>query len=114
MGSVIAYPNEVKEQILGVRHETLLAYGAVSQQVALEMAHGVRKLLHTDIALVETGIVGPTGATPNKPVGLAYVALTSKVFEEFEQYSSPGDRLTNKTQFAQTALGLLYRYLKSL
>lgn len=114
LGSIVAYSNAVKEQVLNVRRETLLAHGAVSRETALEMAHGVRQLLGSDIALATTGIAGPTGGTPGKPVGLVFIALTTEAFERCEQYLWQGDRLANKAQSAETALDLLYQYLKSL
>jgi len=67
VGSVVAYSNAVKEQVLKVRHNTLVNYGAVSEQTAQEMAKGVQLLLGSDVALSETGIAGPTGGTPKKP-----------------------------------------------
>ena len=69
MGSVVAYANEVKEQVLGVEHDTLIDYGAVSEQTVREMAEGVRHLMHTDYAIATSGIAGPTGGTEDKPVG---------------------------------------------
>ncbi len=72
---VTAYGNEAKETILGVRHKTLIKYGAVSDEVAREMAEGIRKIASADIGISSTGIAGPTGGTDEKPVGLAYIAL---------------------------------------
>lgn len=74
LGSVVAYANEVKEQVLGVKHDTLLQYGAVSEQIVLEMANGVRRLVHTDYAIATSGIAGPDGGTPDKPVGTVWIA----------------------------------------
>ena len=74
MGSVVAYDNSIKEQVLGVRHDTLLQYGAVSEQTVLQMAEGVRTLLHTDYAIATSGIAGPTGGTIDKPVGTVWIA----------------------------------------
>ena len=74
-GSVVAYSNEVKQSLLGVSPETLAAYGAVSEQTALEMAKGALKQMGSDYALSTTGIAGPGGGTVEKPVGLVYVAL---------------------------------------
>ena len=69
-GSVVAYSNEAKIALLGVKKATIDNYGAVSEQTALEMAQGGRKLLDVDICVSDTGIAGPSGATPEKPVGL--------------------------------------------
>ena len=74
LGSVVAYANEVKEQVLGVKHDTLLQYGAVSEQTVLEMANGVRRLMHADYAIATSGIAGPDGGTPDKPVGTVWIA----------------------------------------
>ena len=74
MGSVVAYDNSIKEQILGVRHDTLLQYGAVSEPTVCQMAEGVRNLLHTDYAIATSGIAGPTGGTIDKPVGTVWIA----------------------------------------
>jgi PncC family amidohydrolase len=75
---IVAYANEIKEQILGVKTETLETYGAVSAQCAAEMAQGARKLADSDIGISVTGIAGPTGGTPEKPVGTVYFACVYK------------------------------------
>ena len=74
MGSVVAYDNTIKEQVLGVRHDTLLQHGAVSEQTVLQMAESVRALMHTDYAIATSGIAGPTGGTIDKPVGTVWIA----------------------------------------
>ena len=74
MGSVVAYDNSIKEQVLGVRRDTLLQHGAVSEQTVFQMAEGVRNLLHTDYAIATSGIAGPTGGTIEKPVGTVWIA----------------------------------------
>ena len=74
MGSVVAYDNTIKEQVLGVQEDTLTHYGAVSEQTVREMAEGVRKLMHTDYAIATSGIAGPTGGTSDKPVGTVWIA----------------------------------------
>jgi len=75
-GSVTAYSNEVKIKVIGVKADTINQYGAVSHQVAEEMAQGGRKVLAADICLADTGITGPTGATMEKPIGLFYIGLS--------------------------------------
>lgn len=74
MGSVVAYDNSIKEQVLGVHHDILLQHGAVSEQTVLQMAEGVRALMHTDYAIATSGIAGPTGGTIDKPVGTVWIA----------------------------------------
>ena len=74
MGSVVAYDNRIKEQVLGVAHDTLMEWGAVSEQTVREMAEGARTLMHTDYAIATSGIAGPTGGTPDKPVGTVWIA----------------------------------------
>ena len=74
MGSVVAYDNRIKEQVLGVKHGTLETYGAVSEQTVREMAEGARTLMQTDYAIATSGIAGPTGGTPDKPVGTVWIA----------------------------------------
>ena len=74
MGSVVAYDNSVKTNILGVSPFTLDADGAVSESTVRQMAEGVRTLLHTDYAIATSGIAGPTGGTPDKPVGTVWIA----------------------------------------
>ena len=77
LGGVVAYSNETKERALGVKHETLLAHGAVSEETVRQMAEGVRERLHADYAVATTGIAGPTGGTPEKPVGTVWIAVAS-------------------------------------
>ena len=77
LGGVVSYHNEVKENLLGVRHETLMTKGAVSEDTACQMAQGVRKALGADIGISTTGVAGPGGGTPEKPVGLIYVGISA-------------------------------------
>ena len=88
----ITYANEAKEKILGVKHETLESYGAVSPETALEMAIGARKVSGSDIAVSVTGIAGPGGGTPEKPVGLVYIAIADKNGAEYRKLSLDGSR----------------------
>ena len=112
-GSVVAYSNEVKMKVLGVKEETLKKYGAVSEQTAKEMAYGVKKLLGVDIAVATTGIAGPTGGTPTKPVGLVYIGLATPDGIEARKFLFKGNRLQNKESFANAALSMLLKYLES-
>ena len=113
-GSVTAYSNEVKIKVVGVREETINRYGAVSPQVAEEMAKGGRKLLAVDICLADTGIAGPTGATPEKPVGLFFIGLSHKGGTFSQKHSFHGDREQNKQSAAEAAMRWLKEYLSSL
>ena len=120
VGGFVTYANEAKEAQLGVRLETLVAYGAVSSETALEMASGARERMGADVALSTTGIAGPDGGTPEKPVGLVYVALSAEGLEHYECHvwrgSSSGldERLDNKERSVDAALGLLLTYLQGL
>jgi nicotinamide-nucleotide amidase len=110
-GSVTAYSNAAKELILRVQHETLRRYGAVSEQAAQEMAWGVRTLFGVDIGSSVTGIAGPGGGTPEKPVGLVYVALAAHDGKWVERHLGGGSRWVNKERAAEAVLELLLRYL---
>jgi PncC family amidohydrolase len=112
LGGVIAYSNEAKEKLLGVSHATLERYGAVSEPTALEMARGACRAFGADLALSTTGIAGPTGGTPEKPVGLVYVALAGVKGEECRRFLWSGARLENKESAAEAALRLLLDHLK--
>lgn len=111
-GGVVAYYNEVKEKILHVAEKTIEEKGAVSADCALEMARGVRKLVDTDIGIATTGIAGPTGGTPDKPVGLVYIALATRDYVYHEKHIFHGDREGNKREAADAALEMLMVYLK--
>lgn len=111
-GSITAYAYDVKELVLHVQHDTLYYHGAVSKQTALEMARGVRRTFRADIGLAVTGIAGPGGGMPGKPVGLVYVALVTPGGERVERYLWDGNRQENKEHSAEAALGLLHRYLE--
>ncbi|MGD1992620.1 MAG: CinA family protein [Anaerolineae bacterium] len=110
-GSIVAYSNEIKMALLNVSRDTLVEHGAVSRATALEMARGARSVLAVDLALSVTGIAGPSGGTPEKPVGLTYIGLAAPDGEWAERHVWSGDRHTNKTRSAQAALILLQRYL---
>ena len=109
----ITYSNEAKERLLGVSHETLQAYGAVSEQTAAEMAKGAARAAKADIGLSTTGIAGPTGGTPEKPVGLVYVgcAIGDEVVEEECRFR--GTREENRNAAVEAALQLLWRKLSN-
>jgi nicotinamide-nucleotide amidase len=113
-GSVTAYSNEAKVKVVGVREDTINRYGAVSAEVAEEMAVGGRRLLAVDICLSDTGIAGPTGASPEKPVGLFYIGLSHKGGTFSQKHIFPRNREQNKQSAAEVALGWLKEYLLSL
>jgi nicotinamide-nucleotide amidase len=110
-GSVVAYSNEVKIALLGVKKATIENYGAVSEQTAREMAQGGRKLLHVDICVSDTGIAGPSGDTPEKPLGLFYLGLAAEGKSLSQKHSFPGNREKNKRDAAEAALTMLKQYL---
>lgn len=112
MGSVTSYAYEAKVRLLGVRWSTLEKYGAVSEETVLEMARGVRLALAADIGLAVSGIAGPGGGTPDKPVGLVWVGLSTYNFDEAWRYQFSGERIQVKEQAANEALILLADYLR--
>ena len=112
LGGVMAYANQVKQNLLGVRAETIETDGAVSEPAALQMARGACRLLGADYGLSVTGIAGPTGATPGKPVGLAYIALVGPDIERCERHVWNGDRVANKVFSARRALQMLIEHLQ--
>jgi nicotinamide-nucleotide amidase len=113
-GSVTSYSNEAKNKIVGVKKNTLEKYGAVSHQVAEEMAVGGRKLLGVDICLADTGIAGPGGETPGKPVGLFYLGLAHRGGVFSQRHEFHGNREQNKRSAAEAALKWVREYLLSV
>lgn len=109
----VTYSNEAKTALLGVPAGLLEQAGAVSDEVARAMAEGARSRAGTAVALAVTGIAGPTGGTPEKPVGLVYVALACQGGETLsEEHRFSGDRLSVKEATCRAALELLRRYLE--
>jgi PncC family amidohydrolase len=113
LGGIVAYSYEAKERLLGVAHNTLYERGAVSPETAAEMAHGARKALGADIGVSVTGIAGPGGGMPGKPVGLVYIALSARDTERIERFVWDGDREENKRLSADAALTIVKEYLES-
>jgi nicotinamide-nucleotide amidase len=110
LGGVIAYENSVKRDLLGVRQDDIDAHGAVSEQVALQMASGVKAKLGAGVAISITGVAGPGGGTPDKPVGLTWIGvdfLTPKA----RRFLLIGDRSEIRQRAAQSALEMLRRAL---
>ena len=113
MGSVVAYANEIKEQVLGVKHITLEKYGAVSEQTVREMAEGVRRLMNTDYTVATSGVAGPTGGTADKPVGTVWIAWATPEGTEAECFHFGVAR--EREQITQRAVTVaLVRLIQSL
>jgi nicotinamide-nucleotide amidase len=110
-GSIISYRNEIKIGIVGVKAETIEKHGAVSSATAEEMAAGGRKLLGVDICLSDTGIAGPSGATPGKPLGLFYIGFSYEGGTYSRKYNFSGDRMKNRQSAADAALEWLSDFL---
>ncbi len=113
-GSVTAYSNEAKIKVVGVKKDTINQYGAVSHQVAEEMAQRGRKILAVDICLADTGIAGPGGATSEKPVGLFYLGLSHQGGTYSRKHVFQGSRERNKRSAAKAVLSWLKDYLINL
>jgi nicotinamide-nucleotide amidase len=104
---IIAYDNAAKSKVLGVPAALIKKHGAVSRMVALAMAQGVQKILNTDYGLAVTGIAGPTGGSATKPVGLVFIALSTRTTTTVKKHLFKGTRLQIKQQACQTALKML-------
>jgi len=110
-GSVVAYADDVKTRELGVRTDVLDAHGAVSAETAEAMAAGIRERLETDIGVSDTGVAGPGGGTPEKPVGLVYLHASGPDGELAASFNLPADRETVRARAAVAALHLVRRLL---
>ena len=106
-GGVISYSNEVKREVLGVSAATLAAVGAVSGEVAAQMADGVRRLLKTDLAVSLTGVAGPGGGSAEKPVGLVWFGISTPSGTHTERMLFTGDRTAVRDRAIDHALGML-------
>ena len=107
-GGIVSYDNRVKENLLGVEHETLVTLGAVSAKTAEQMAVGAVRALSVDFAVSVTGIAGPGGGTPEKPVGLVYIAVAStKGVITVKENHFKGEREEVRRQTVETALSML-------
>ena len=109
-GGVISYTNEVKREILCVPAEWLDKYGAVSPWVAMEMASGVRGLLHTDVAVSVTGLAGPGGDDKGHPVGTVYIGYADETILLARHYLFSGEREQVRHQAAEAALRLILEF----
>lgn len=112
IGGFVSYAYEAKVKSLGVRWDTLKAYGAVSRETVLEMARGARMALDTDLGIAVSGIAGPGGGTPEKPVGLTWIGLAAPEGEWARVFRFPCNREQNKASSAEAALQLLVEYLE--
>ena len=111
LGSITAYAYRAKVRLLGVSWDTLEKFGAVSEETVSEMAKGIRHALAADIGLSVSGIAGPTGGTPEKPVGFTWIGLNTPQGNWTLQHNAGGNRIENKEEIAQVALEFLYTFL---
>ena len=105
---IITYSNESKIELLDVPKIIIDKYGAVSKEVAIAMAKGLRRKYGVDIGLSTTGIAGPTGGTKEKPVGLVYIGISLKDKSYVKKFNFKGTRIENKQQTCDNALNILY------
>ncbi|HAZ28083.1 TPA: competence protein ComA [Candidatus Acetothermia bacterium] len=112
LGGIIAYSNETKVTLLGVPAEVIATRGGVSAECAQAMAAGARTRFRSDFALAVTGIAGPSGGTPEKPVGLVYVALAAPDGAWVAEHRFPGSRQENRSSACEAALDLLLQRLR--
>ena len=111
MGGILCYSNDAKIELCGVSAEVLQKHGAVSAEVAEALAEGVRNSLHSSIGLSITGIAGPGGGTPEKPVGLVYIGVSDGKHIENRHRIMPGDRESIRERSTYLALSWLRRFL---
>ena len=114
LGGLIVYSNLAKEKLLGVRPETLQAFGAVSEPTVREMAQGACRALGAHLGVAVTGIAGPGGGTADKPVGLTWIGLCAPGVAWAKRYVWTGDRVANKEASAEAALRLVWDYLEQI
>lgn len=113
LGGMIAYSNRIKIENLGVKEQTILLHGAVSQQTAREMAENIRDKFEADIGLSTTGIAGPTGGTPTKPVGLVWLGISTEAGSETFECHFTGGRDQVKKSAVHEILHLLLESLRT-
>lgn len=113
MGGVVSYDPRVKREVLGVTQAVIDGPGVVSEPCARQMAEGARALLKTDIAVSATGVAGPTGGTPDAPVGTVYIALADARGTTAIRYQFEGDRQAVRAQTVAAALTLVLHSLKA-
>jgi PncC family amidohydrolase len=113
LGGITAYAYEAKVALLGVSWATLEAHGAVSRETVLEMARGARRALSADVAVSVSGIAGPAGGLPDKPVGTTWIGLSASDAEGARLHHFRGERRQVKMRAADAALELLKEYLET-
>lgn len=114
LGGVVAYSDDLKNRLLQVPESVIQRHGAVSEETVAAMANGIRLLLHSDYGLATSGIAGPTGARPKKPVGLVHIAVSHRGFETITRtLVFEGTRTENKLYFCQAALQFLLEAISS-
>lgn len=111
LGAVVSYCNEVKHKVLGVSEESLESFGAVSEPVVRQMAEGVRRVLGADCSVATSGIAGPGGAVPGKPVGTVWIAVSTPEQTVAGRMHFDGDRSDVISQATEAALTMLCRLL---
>ncbi|RJQ39188.1 MAG: CinA family protein, partial [Nitrospiraceae bacterium] len=111
MYGIITYSDESKSGLLSVRPETIEKYGAVSEETALEMVRGARQAGGADLSVAVTGIAGPGGGTPDKPVGLVYAGFSDRDTTIVQKYLFTGDREVIRWQTANAVLNMIRKYL---
>ncbi|MGD8404437.1 MAG: CinA family protein [Anaerolineales bacterium] len=111
-GGIIAYSYEAKVALLNVSWDTLQKYGAVSKETVIEMARGAREALKVDIVVSISGIAGPGGGMPDKPVGTTWIGLSTVDGDWARKFIWEGDRLENKSLSADAAIRFILDYLK--
>ena len=112
LGGIVAYSYEAKVSLLGVSWDTLHAYGAVSEEIVIEMARGARKALEADVAVSVSGIAGPGGGMPDKPVGTTCIGLSTTGGDWARKFVWEDNRLQNKALSADAALQFVLDYLE--
>ncbi|GAB4505515.1 MAG: hypothetical protein Fur0043_25110 [Anaerolineales bacterium] len=111
-GGIVAYAYEAKVSLLQVSWDTLRVYGAVSRETVIEMARGARTILGADLAVSISGIAGPGGGLPDKPVGTTWIGLSAREGDWARKFVWTGDRRHNKMQSAEAAIQFLLDYLQ--
>lgn len=113
-GSIVSYDNSVKENVLNVKEETIKTYGAVSEETVIEMAKNVLEIINVDYAIAVSGILGPDGGSPDKPVGTVWIAVANKTITKTQKFSFRYNREKNMEATANNAFNLLRLLIKEV